>query len=140
MYKKKSENDQRRAGRITLKDVQGLPEDYETLDSKERRGILVAAHKNRVGIRKNLKKMVKQRRMSSTEFRRVKREISELGEEIQILQIGINSIRPKMKGPPGVRDYYITAAKELVGGFQHKRIMDRAVELYNESVKGAKDE
>lgn len=128
MYKGSSKNRQQRVSHISLRDVPGVPESIKEMSREERRDILARLFQRK---QQEIRELNNTKSCCSTSYQR--RELRErrarLVEEQEELQRGLTKLNVRKRRGPEVRDFYITAAKELLSRYQQKRIMDRAVEL-----------
>lgn len=109
MYKNASNNAQRQARQLWLRDL--MKDGVVALTPEQERENLVAHLK---AVEKSLLETPKGRRRD------------ELGKKKYELQQAISSIRPKMKGPKGVEKHFIEVCREELPEAQFKRFMHDA--------------
>lgn len=124
MYKGTHQSAQRRADALTPKNLMLGGE--ELLTPEQKRENLVSAKKKIEAECIALPKKDPRRK--------------KLGQKLLELNKQINAIRAARRSSSEIKDYYITAAKELVGMAMHKLIMDRAAKMMQEQqTKGTGD-
>lgn len=111
MYKVASDLSQRRARQLWLADLQGPT--FDSLPPAEQRANLILA-----------KNDIEAKRMPLPDGP----ERVELGRRINELNLLINAIRPKLKGPKSTPEHFIDVARERMTPFLFKVFLSEASE------------